>query len=56
MTPWLHIGRVNTASRLEWSVDIGADSVDGTGWFRSSKQQTELIEFVTGKGQLKISL
>jgi hypothetical protein len=54
-SPWLHIGRVNTASRLQWAVDIGADSVDGTGWFQSSRQQLDLIEFVTGKGQLKLA-
>ena len=31
----LHIGRVNTIRRLRWAKDIGADSVDGTGFFRA---------------------
>lgn len=28
----VHVARVNGPKRLQWSVDIGADSVDGTGW------------------------
>ena len=28
----VHIGRVNGKNRLQWAVDLGADSVDGTGW------------------------
>jgi hypothetical protein len=35
VAPWLHIGRVNTPDRLKWAENIGADSVDGTGFFRS---------------------
>jgi hypothetical protein len=31
---WLHVGRVNTRRRLRIAYDIGADSVDGTGWSR----------------------
>lgn len=30
-----HIGRVNGPRRLQWAVDIGADSIDGTGWTRA---------------------
>jgi hypothetical protein len=51
VAPWLHIGRVNTARRLEWAEEIGADSVDGTGFFRSGRQRADLIEYVTGTGQ-----
>ncbi len=29
---WLHVGRVNTRRRLRIAYDLGADSVDGTGW------------------------
>jgi len=29
-----HIGRVNGPRRLQWAVDLGADSIDGTGWTR----------------------
>ena len=54
VTPWLHIGRVNTARRLEWAEEIGADSVDGTGFFRSKQQRSDLIRFVTKKGQTKL--
>jgi len=43
--PWLHIGRVNTHKRLTWAREIGADSVDGTGFFRGSKEQ--LAAFIT---------
>jgi hypothetical protein len=31
----VHIGRVNGWKRLQWAVNIGADSVDGTGWTRA---------------------
>lgn len=53
ITPWLHIGRVSTPSRLQWARDIGADSVDGTGFFRSDRRQLDLIEFITGVGQMR---
>lgn len=29
---WAHVGRVNTRRRLRVAYDLGADSVDGTGW------------------------
>lgn len=29
---WVHVGRVNSAKRLRYSIKIGADSVDGTEW------------------------
>ena len=29
---WVHVGRVNTRKRLRIAHDVGADSVDGTGW------------------------
>lgn len=54
--PWLHIGRVNTYQRLRWAEDIGADSVDGTGFFRGDKNQLAgLIEFFERK-QEKLGL
>ena len=28
----VHVGGVNGPGRLQWAVDIGADSIDGTGW------------------------
>lgn len=52
--PWLHIGRVNTYRRLRWAEDIGADSVDGTGFFRGDKNQLAgLIKFFMGKDRIR---
>lgn len=31
---WLHMGRVNSRRRLRHAIEIGCDSVDGTGWSR----------------------
>lgn len=31
---WSHMGRVNTARRLQYAAAIGVDSVDGSGWSR----------------------
>lgn len=39
----LHIGRVNTEKRLRWAREIGADSIDGTGFFRSQPQKDSFI-------------
>lgn len=30
-----HIGRVNGRRRLQWAINIEADSIDGTGWTRA---------------------
>jgi hypothetical protein len=49
----LHIGRVNTLSRLRWAEQIGADSVDGTGWFRGPEKKAKFIEWFEGSGQLQ---
>lgn len=49
VSQWLHIGRVSTYSRLRWAERIGADSVDGTGYFRgglNSLQAKQLIAFI----------
>lgn len=51
---WLHIGRVNTETRLRWAEEIGADSVDGTGFFRGRKKQYfDFIEFFEGRRQME---
>lgn len=52
VAPLLHIGRVSTASRLRWAEKIGADSVDGTGFFRGGiNRQHPLIDFIEGRNQ-----
>lgn len=49
---WLHIGRVNTLRRLDWAESIGADSVDGTGWFRGDASQLDgFIQHFEGRRQ-----
>lgn len=48
-TKWLHIGRVNTLKRLDWAERIGADSVDGTGWFRSPERTDQMLQHFYGR-------
>lgn len=49
----LHIGRVTTLSRLEWAERIGADSVDGSGFFRGRcKQYADFKQWFLGRKQL----
>lgn len=48
----LHIGRVTTLGRLKWAKQIGADSVDGSGFFRGrGKQYNDFIEWFLGRKQ-----
>jgi hypothetical protein len=43
----VHVGRVNTYGRLRICADAGAESCDGTGWFRGDRQQLAgLIQFL----------
>jgi hypothetical protein len=52
---WLHIGRVNTEARIRWAESIGADSIDGTGFFRGSKSQKQaFIEYFEGRKQMEM--
>lgn len=37
--PRVHVGRVNTKKYLEIAAAAGAESCDGTGWFRGRKEQ-----------------
>lgn len=39
--PRVHVGRVNTERLLWMSHDAGAESCDGTGWFRGDKTQLD---------------
>jgi hypothetical protein len=31
---WLHMGRVNSRRRVKYALQLGVDSIDGTGWCR----------------------
>ena len=51
----LHIGRVTTLGRLQWAQRIGADSVDGTGFFRGrGKQYADFVEWFEGSNQMDL--
>lgn len=55
--PRIHVGRVNTMDRVWRCHDLGAESVDGTGWFRDGEQQsrmTKLENYFEGKRQLEL--
>lgn len=48
----VHIGRVNTLSKLWECKDMGAESVDGTGWFREGhdgKRMEGLLKYFNGQ-------
>ena len=50
--PRVHIGRVNSLNRLILCEKFGAESVDGTGWFRDQSDQTKipsLIRWMSGE-------
>lgn len=46
IAPWLHVGRVNGAGRIRWAKDIGADSIDGSGFFRGETSQYSKAAFI----------
>lgn len=53
----VHIGRVNTIQKLRRSEELGAESVDGTGWFRRPEREFyELEEFLSGVPDRQIAL
>lgn len=39
---WVHVGRVNTPERYAWCVEVGADSIDGSGISRYSHMRIAL--------------
>lgn len=41
---WVHVGRVNTPQRFEWCVELGVDSVDGTGLSRYSHMRSAIAK------------
>lgn len=42
MNKHVHVGRVNTPDRFEWCVQLGVDSVDGSGISRYSEMRTKI--------------
>jgi len=44
--PRFHVGRVNTNRHLWQAYEFGAESCDGTGWFRNPKELPPLIRFL----------
>ncbi len=51
----VHIGRVNRPDALEYLDHLGAESCDGTGWFRGDQRQTNgLIGFLEGMTRLRL--
>jgi hypothetical protein len=46
----VHVGRVNSLSRLRYCEGLGVDSVDGTGWMRArGKKFYDLLEWFAGE-------
>jgi hypothetical protein len=59
--PRVHVGRVNTERMLWMAHECGAESCDGTGWFRGNQRQLAglvryLKESTTGKQQQELKL
>ena len=42
--PRVHVGRINTERWLDYCAEAGAESCDGTGWFRGDKDQLAGLE------------
>ena len=49
--PRVHVGRVGTKRLLEQAEDAGAESCDGTGWFRDPRRTMELESYLAGEGK-----
>ena len=50
--PRVHVGRVNTLERAIGCFQCGAESIDGTGWMRTTRQRKTLrvlLEMMSGK-------
>jgi len=53
--PRVHVGRVNSRRLLEQAEENGAESCDGTGWFRDPKRTQELEDYLKStKTQLEL--
>lgn len=55
--PRVHVGRVNEFGQLSRAYHAGAESVDGTGYFRGDKRQLDGLEkFLAGMRQLHLPI
>jgi hypothetical protein len=55
--PRVHVGRVNSHRLLEMAEGNGAESCDGTGWFRDPKRTQELEDYLNStNNQPQLSL
>lgn len=46
--PRVHVGRVNSTRLLQMAAAAGAESCDGTGWFRDPTRTQELAKYLEG--------
>jgi hypothetical protein len=52
---WVHMGRVNSAKRIAYAMEIGCDSVDGTKWVRwRDTYLAEGLQLVSAPPQLAL--
>jgi hypothetical protein len=47
--PRVHVGRVNTRALLDQARAAGAESCDGTGWFRAPQRTRELEDYLSAE-------
>ena len=40
----VHVARINGPNRLQWAIEIGADSVDGTGWVHAGARWARYLQ------------
>ncbi len=54
---WLHIGRINNWNSIKWAEWCGADSIDGTGFFRTKRRQYhDFISYFENNKKEQLSL
>jgi len=43
---WVHMGRVNSVKRLRYAMEIGVDSIDGSGISRFAEKRARMLNFI----------
>ncbi len=54
--PRVHVGRVNSRRLLEQAESVGAESCDGTGWFREPRRTQELENYLSKSQEEELCL